>query len=94
MLLLTVSVDTFSNDEVFLFVFDSLQTCCEVSNFSFDGEHLAFVGDVNDAVNVKTDRLVGNGAELVAEAVRVTTVVLCGKRVSAGVFALLLEQWT
>jgi hypothetical protein len=42
-----------ANDEVFLFILDGLQTRCQISDFSLNGQHLAIVGHVDDAVHVE-----------------------------------------
>ena len=89
---LTVSMYPLPDHEILLFVLDSLQACGEVPDLPLDGQHVSFVGDIDDTVYVERDSLVRDGAELVAEAVGVSAVILGCERVGAGIFLFLFEQ--
>lgn len=50
---LTIAVQTFSYDEVGLFVLDALDGSGQVAHFSLDGGHVPFVGHVDDPMHVE-----------------------------------------
>lgn len=87
-------MDPLSNDEVFLLVFDRLQSCSQVANLPLDGEHLALVCNIDDTVDIEAERLVADGGELIREAIRVSSGMLCGEGVGSCVLVTLFEQAT
>lgn len=88
----TVPVHPLPDDEVLLLILDGLQRRGQVPDLALDGQHLAVVCDVDDAVDVEADRLVRHGAEFVAEAVRIAARVLGSEAVGARVLSDELKE--
>lgn len=86
------AMDAFTDDQILLFVFHRLQPRCEVSDLPLDRQHIAFIRDIDNAMNVERHRLIRYAAKLVREAVGVPPIILRGERVRSRIFTILLEQ--
>lgn len=69
-----VSVDTFTDNDISLFVLDGLDVGSKFSDFVFKGSGLdVFSAHVDNTVDVESDILSTGGTELIRKAVLITT---------------------